>query len=421
MPRWVEARARLEPKQAGLPARVVGVVLDVTARKQAEVELMAAKEQLEAASHAKDNFLAALSHELRTPLAPVLMTAAALREDQRLPADARDQLGMMERNIAVEARLIDDLLDLTRVARGKLPLHLQLCDAHALIEMAMEVVRDEAEAKEIRIEKKLEASQSGLMGDPARFQQVMWNVLRNSVKYTPHGGSVAVRTSNAKGEDGVQWLKIEVKDSGMGIEPEFLERIFQAFEQGSLTGDRRSGGLGLGLSIARGIVEMHGGTIHAKSAGAGQGATFVIDLPDVMEAPSGAGDEPEIATSEPKPGKPLRLLVVEDHRATRDVLKRLLTRAGHQVIATESVATALEAAESEEFDWVISDLGLPDGSGNDMMVQLQKRHGLRGIALSGYGMEKDLDHSRESGFVAHLVKPVDFNQLRNTLETLGSP
>jgi PAS domain S-box-containing protein len=420
MQRWLDARVRLETDAAGAPERIVGVVLDTTSRKQAEAELLAAKDKVEAASRAKDNFLAALSHELRTPLAPVLMTATALREDERLPADTRAQLGMMERNIAVEARLIDDLLDLTRVARGKLPLHLQLCDIHSLIRLAVEIVRDETQTKGIAVEQKLDAVQSGVIGDPARFQQVMWNLLRNAVKCTPAGGRIEIHTANTAGTESAPGLRIEVRDTGIGIEEQFLDQIFQAFEQGGQTGDHRFGGLGLGLSIARAIVDMHGGTIHAESPGLGRGATFIIELPDATEPPGiPEPSEGEGASLALVPGRPLRLLVVEDHRATREVLKRLLNRSGHYVAATESVATALAAAAVEQFDAVISDLGLPDGTGNELMMQLRERHGLRGIALSGYGMEKDTERSRESGFVAHLIKPVDFNQLRRTLDALG--
>jgi len=404
---------------------VVLVFHDMTEKHARERELFAAKERAEAASRSKDNFLAALSHELRTPLAPVLMTAAALHEDERLPQDARDQLGMMERNIAIEARLIDDLLDLTRVTRGKLPLQLQPCDAHSLIALATEIVREEAQVKGISIQRKFEAEQSGLIADPARFQQVIWNLLRNSVKFTPNGGCVGIRTLNAaRQEKEPPALRIEVSDTGIGIEPEFLDRIFQAFEQGMHGEDHQFGGLGLGLSIARAIVELHGGTIYARSPGKGRGATFIIELPRATEAPRGLNEPVQAAratsgaASSSEPHRCLRLLVVEDHRATLEVLNRLLNREGHHVVAATSVAAALEAAGREKFDAVISDLGLPDGTGTDLMAQLRELHGLRGIALSGYGMEKDTARTRQAGFVAHLVKPVDFNQLRRTLEKL---
>ena len=412
----------INPLSGAGPAMFVGVARDITDRKGAEDALLAAKEQAEAASRSKDNFLAALSHELRTPLTPVLMTAAALREDPRLPADAREQLGMMERNIALEARLIDDLLDLTRITRGKLSLRLQPCDAHSLISLAVEIVRDEAQAKGIALERSFAAPHSGLVADPARFQQVIWNLLRNAVKFTPRGGHIAIRTANAPREGGAERLQIEIRDSGVGIEPEALDRIFQAFEQAGRANDHRFGGLGLGLAIARAIVDLHGGTIRAESAGAGRGATFTIELPDAMEVPHGiesshhAGGSPGSAAT--AGAGSLRLLLVEDHGATLEVLTRLLTREGHHVVAAATVGAALAAAEKEEFDAVVSDLGLPDGTGTELMVQLRERHGLRGIALSGYGMEEDLERTRKAGFIAHLIKPVDFNQLRRALETL---
>jgi PAS domain S-box-containing protein len=406
-----------------------GVVLvfhDVTEKHAGQRELREAKERAEAASRSKDDFLAALSHELRTPLTPVLMTAAALHEDERLPADVRDQLGMMERNISIEARLIDDLLDLTRISRGKLPLQLQACDTHSLISLATEIVRNEAQVKGIAIERKFEAVRSGLMADPARFQQVMWNLLRNAVKYTPDGGRVTIRTADAAGREGGHGLRIEVSDTGIGIEQEYLERIFQAFDQGGISGEHRFGGLGLGLSIVRAIVDLHGGAIHAESEGKGHGAVFIIELPEAVEPARGLIDSPQNArepggpTTAGEGGLTLRLLIVEDHRATLDVLQRLLVREGHYVVGTGTVAAALEAAAQTNFDAVISDLGLPDGTGTELMMKLRERHGLRGIALSGYGMEEDTERTREAGFIAHLIKPVDFNQLRRTLERLAT-
>jgi CheY-like chemotaxis protein len=219
-------------------------------------------------------------------------------------------------------------------------------------------------------------------------------------------------------------LRIEVTDNGIGIEPPYLERIFQAFEQGGLGGEHRFGGLGLGLSIARAIVDLHGGAIHAESPGKGLGATFIILFPEATEPPGGMlepASHDGLSTGQTENGelhRCLRLLVVEDHRATLDVLKRLLTRDGYYVVGAGTVAAALEAARETTFDLVISDLGLPDGTGTELMARLRTDHGLRGIALSGYGMEKDTERTREAGFIAHLIKPVDFNQLRHTLDHL---
>ncbi len=401
----------------GVLLGVVIVFRDVTEQRAGDLALVAAKDLAESASRAKDGFLAALSHELRTPLTPALLTAAALREDTRLPDDAREQLGMMERNIALEARLIDDLLDLTRVEQGKLTLRPEPCDMHALIRLSAEMVLDEAREKGVTLDLELAAARSGLTADATRLQQVVWNLLRNAVKFTPRGGRVVVRTADLPGEGEFSRLRIEVADTGIGIEPEARERIFRAFEQLGSAGEHRFGGLGLGLSIARAIVNVHQGTIRAESAGPGQGSTFVVELPGAEEftpktapAPRGGGAV--------TPVRRRRILLVEDHYPTLSVLTRLLTRAGHRVTAADSVASALEEAGKGSFDIVLSDLGLPDGTGHELMMQLRDRYGLRGIALSGYGMEQDLARSREAGFVSHLVKPVDFGQLSRALEAL---
>jgi len=388
------------------------------ARARAETDLRSARDQAERASRAKDDFLASLSHELRTPLTPVLVTAAALREDERLSAEVRAQLGMMERNIALEARLIDDLLDLTTISRGRLKLRKQRCDVHSLIALALEIVQPEAAAKGIRIEPTFAAAHSGLSVDPARFQQVMWNLLRNAVKFTPPGGRIALSTREEAEPGGRIWLRIEVTDSGIGIDAALLNRIFLPFDQGALTGDHRFGGMGLGLAIARAVVDLHGGRITARSAGVNHGATFVVELPGAAAPPredETPASPPGAEMAKPAALAPLRLLLVEDHESTLQALLRLLRRDGHQVAAAATAQAARAAAAHGSFDLVISDLGLPDGSGIELMGELRKIYGLRGIALSGYGMEGDLVRSRAVGFVAHLVKPVNIGELRKAL------
>ncbi len=385
-------------------------------------EIRQAREKAERASRAKDEFLAALSHELRTPLTPVLMSAAALQQDNRLPQDVRDQLSMMERNIELEARLIDDLLDLTRIAHGKLALRTQPCDAHSLIALAIEMVRSDAQGKGQTLEIDLAAERSHVNGDPARLQQVFWNLLKNAVKFTPESGRLSVRS-----RDMADRLALEISDSGIGISADTIERIFLPFEQaGAVSADHRVPGLGLGLSIARAILDLHGGSIRAESSGLGEGATFHVELP-VTETPPGA--LPEIdgqpagrtggdSHRDRAPAAPLRLLLVEDHQSTLDVLAHLLTRAGHRVTTAVSVSGALKLAGADRFDAVISDLGLPDGTGFELMEKLHAAHGLRGIALSGYGMDEDLRRSHEAGFGAHLTKPIDFARLERALEDL---
>lgn len=385
-------------------------------------EVRQAKEQAERASRTKDEFLAALSHELRTPLTPVLMTAAVLRDDARLPLDARDQLSMMKRNIELEARLIDDLLDLTRIAQGKLMLRMEPCDAHSLIALAVEMVRSEARTKGLAVEIDLRAGRANVMADPARLQQVFWNLLKNAVKFTPESGHLSVRSRDNEGR-----LTVEIADTGVGIEPDSVDRIFLPFEQArEVQKDRRFGGLGLGLSISKAILDLHGGEINAQSPGPGQGATFRVQLP-ATDAPVTRRAE-SLAPAPDFGGKtqgvdvaatPLRVLLVEDHEATIQVIRQLLTRAGHNVTSAMTVAGAIQAAENARFDLVISDLGLPDGTGFDLMQHLRATCNLPGIALSGFGMDEDLRRSHEAGFAAHLIKPVDFARLQQAMRELA--
>jgi PAS domain S-box-containing protein len=394
----------------------VGFLRDITNRKAAEEKLRAAKEAAETALRSKDNFVAALSHELRTPLTPVLLCTAALREDERLPVDVRGQMAMMERNIALEARLIDDLLDLTRINRGKFRLRTEPCDTHSLLHHALEIVRDEARAKQIALDLDLGAERFGVTGDPARLQQVFWNLLRNAVKFTDSGGRVAIQTRDETAKDR---LVITISDTGVGFAPEAAEQIFQPFEQAGRDGDHGLGGLGLGLTIARAIVDLHGGTIQARSGGPGEGATFTVEFPDPILAPHGMLTADVNQPEDREAFTPRRILLVEDHEPTLSVLTRLLTRAGHEVIPAQSVAAARAAAENQRFDILVSDLGLPDGTGWELMTSLRTRYpNLPAVALSGYGMDEDQQRTREAGFATHLVKPVDFDQLRHALQRL---
>ena len=414
--RWYEVYAF---RVGAAEDRRVGIVFsDITARKRREEEMREAKEQAERASRTKDEFLAALSHELRTPLTPVLMTAAALRDDDRLPLDAREQLAMMKRNIELEARLIDDLLDLTRIAHGKLQLRMQPCDAHSLLALAVGMVRDEARARGLTLKIDLRAEQGNVMGDPARLQQVFWNLLKNAVKFTPEPGRVIVRSQQVKGK-----FVVEIIDSGVGIAPDAVAKIFRPFEQAfDMQNGRRFGGLGLGLSITKAILDRHGAKIVVNSRGLGQGTTFRVELPMTNTlVPMSAGKISKahaniLETHNGEfPQTPLRVLLVEDHEATIQVLRRLLARAGHNVTSTMTVAGAKQAAQNDRFDVVISDLGLPDGTGFQLMQDLRNAYHLRGIALSGYGMDEDVQRARDAGFAAHLIKPVDFEQLQQTV------
>ncbi len=416
--RWFLSRANPIRNADGTVERWFGTNTDVTDQRELSDALIRAKEHAEEASRAKDNFMAALSHELRTPLTPALMMAAALRHDPRIPEDMRADLMSIERNIGLESRLIDDLLDLTRIARDKLPMRSEQCELHLIIGHAIEIVRDEAHTKRIAMERELKARHSGFLGDPARLQQVFWNLLKNAVKFTPTGGRIIIRTRNRD-----DTLVVEVCDSGIGFAPDAAERLFRPFEQADRQHSHRFGGLGLGLAIARAVVNYHGGFIFASSDGPNRGAMFTVELPGAFEPPAGLTHEHTNGQDGPLPvSRPLRILLVEDHEPTLSVLSRLLIKSGHTVLTASTVAGAMATAASHSFDALVSDLGLPDGTGQQLMTQLRVEHpDLPGIALSGYGMEEDQQRSREAGFSRHLVKPVEFEQLAAALAQLEMP
>jgi PAS domain S-box-containing protein len=366
----------------------------------------------EAASRAKDRFLAALSHELRTPLTPVLMRVAALAATPELPGKLRDDLRMIQRNVELEAKLIDDLLDLTRITRGKLALHFEVVDVHEVLQHVAEICGEEAESKRIAIDLHAAAPEQHVWADPGRLRQVFWNLVKNAVKFTSAGGRITVRTSSP--EPGK--IQVQVIDPGIGIEPEVLPRLFNAFEQGDPTVMRSFGGLGLGLAISKALVDQHSGLLSGVSAGRGQGATFTVTLATV--APS---IPDEVAVAPEGGSRGLRLLLVEDHEPTLEVMAALLEIAGHEVSSATDLRSARALAASREFDLVVSDLGLPDGTGFDLMSGLRDQYGLKGIAVSGYGMEEDLRRSREAGFLEHLVKPVDVEKLKAALARASVP
>jgi two-component system, chemotaxis family, CheB/CheR fusion protein len=391
---------------------------DITTRRNAERELKRAWAAAQAVNEAKDRFLATLSHELRTPLTPVLAVLSNLEAGERLPTDLLGEMTMMRRNIELEARLIDDLLDLTRISRGKLELQHQEVDPRQVLEHAIQTsCGEEIAAGRLKVVTDLEAGHR-LWADGPRLTQVFWNLLNNAVKFTPEGGAIFVRSwSDAPG-----WLTVEVSDTGVGIDPEFLSRIFDAFEQGEPGTTRRFVGLGLGLAISKTIAELHGGALAAHSEGLGRGATFQVRLPltPVPLAASGAaGDAPLPAA---RSAQALRILLVEDHADTAAAMADLLRDLGHEVTVAGSVSGALAAAdeiqrrEGGRIDIVLSDLGLPDASGLDLMRELAQRYGLKGIALSGYGMEEDLRRSLEAGFEKHLTKPINFQALQAVLQ-----
>jgi signal transduction histidine kinase len=400
-------------------ADLVALTMEANERWNA---LHRAKQAAEDANRAKDRVLATLSHELRTPLTPVLAVLSRLEADPGVPAPVREALAMVRRNAELEARLIDDLLDHTCIVRGKLELHREPADLRQVIEHAIEIsFAQDIEAGRIRLEVGLAPASHRVYGDPPRLSQVFWNLFKNAVKFTPPGGMITVRSRREEVAGGR--LVVEISDTGIGIEPEALPRIFDAFEQADRGITRRFGGLGLGLAVSRAILEAHGGSLTASSAGTGHGATFTVCLPVGEPVSAPAEEDPAAMTAfdrSDRSDQPLHLLLVEDHPDTAGAIAELLRLLGHQVTVAGSVAEALTAADAGRFDLMISDLGLPDGSGLDLMRELAAHFGLRGIALSGYGMDEDLRNSREAGFAAHLTKPVSLPALQAAIRRIQS-
>ncbi len=415
--RWLDTVVTLSPiRDDG--GRVVGIsrmIRDVTERRRHARDLEEARRAAEEASAAKDRFLATLSHELRTPLTPVMASVQRLEQRPDLGPGMAESLAMIRRNVELEARLIDDLLDLTRIVRGKIEIERTPLDLHLVLATVTQNARSEFFARGVRLSSELNASAHFCLGDGARLQQVFWNLLKNSAKFTPAGGSVVVRSENPA--DGR--IRIAVEDSGRGIRPDLLPRLFEAFEQGDVTAVRRGGGLGLGLAIARTLVQLHGGVITAESGGEGRGAVFSVELATTSARPRIAlppAQDPERAASRNR----MSILVVEDDLDTADALGRLLEESGFDVRTADSIAAARAAFSQRPSDILVTDVGLPDGSGLDLLGVLRPiQPALHAIVLSGYGMEEDLNRSRSLGFIDHFVKPINPSRLIAALDALA--
>ncbi|MBC5783592.1 response regulator [Ramlibacter sp. USB13] len=382
------------------------LVHDATERYLAAEALRAAKEEADRANQSKDRFLAVLSHELRTPLAPITTAVHVLEKVAQVDMRHRELLPMIRRNVALEARLIDDLLDLTAISAGKVHLQRERVDMHQLTQAVVAMVQETLKDKEIRLDLQLEAANPWVDADQARMQQVLWNIIRNASKFTPRGGRIVVRTRDVDGR-----FTLDCTDTGIGISPEALPRIFRPFEQADAEVSKRYGGLGLGLAIAQGLMAQHGGQIVASSDGRGNGSTFSIGMHCAGSLPQpDAAPRPESA---PVDGGRKRVLLVEDNEDAAVALAMCLEEYGYVVHHVATCADALRTARSQAFDAVLTDLGLPDGSGIDVGRALAKD--LPVVALSGYGREQDRQRSAEAGFAAHLVKPADPAEVHATL------
>jgi CheY-like chemotaxis protein len=401
----------------------VSSFFDITERKTAEEDrqvLLAraerARQAAEFASRAKDEFLAIVSHELRNPLNAILGWTRLLRTGTFSAERAARALETIERNAVSQAQLVEDLLDVSRVISGKLPLDVKTVSLARVVEAAVDSARPAIEAKGLRLSLVLDTD-SVLSGDPGRLQQIVWNLLTNATKFTPRGGAIHVVLRRDDSH-----LELTVTDSGQGIAPDFLGQIFDRFKQADSSTTRQHGGLGLGLAIARNLVEMHGGTIEARSGGIGQGATFIVRVPlaavrraSVPQVPHRATESP-VTFHRPPELDGLRILVVDDEPDAREVVMAVLAECGAVVRTAPSAALALSAVEAEAPDVLLCDIGMPLEDGYSLIARVRALPAAQGgqtpaACLTGYTTADDRRRALQAGFNMHLAKPIEPTEL----------
>jgi signal transduction histidine kinase/CheY-like chemotaxis protein len=382
--------------------------IDIDDRRRLEAEVRSRSDELERVNKIKDEFLAVLSHELRTPLTAMLGWTRLLRGGHLDPKQTTHAVDVIERNVVWQGRLIEDLLDVSRIVVGKMRLDLRPMSLRAVAEAAVDTLRPAANAKGVRLESALGSDPGVVVGDSVRLQQTLGNLLTNALKFTPAGGRIEVRLGRVD-----TGLKLEVQDTGQGIAPELLSRLFERFRQAEVSLTRSQGGLGLGLAIAKHLVEQHSGSIRAESPGVGKGATFVVSLP---AAPTGteiapADQEPQRVSAYPSLAG-IRVLVVEDHDDAREFIAVALERCDAAVTTATSVESALAAFERVSPDVVVSDLGLPGEDGYALIRRLrelppERRGRIRTMALTAYARLEDRDAALAAGYDRYLAKPID--------------
>ncbi|HET9531788.1 MAG TPA: response regulator [Blastocatellia bacterium] len=399
-----QARANLEQLNRELEQRVE----DRTA------QLRRLNEELANANREKDVFLATLSHELRTPLTPILGWARLLRSgkaDQSLMSQGLDAI---ERNAKLQTRLIDDLLDVSRIVMGKLSFDKEPTDLRSVVEAAVETVRDKAKARDIELKVAVPGEPVIVQGAPVRLQQIVWNFLSNAIKFTPKGGAVSIEVIRSREE-----ARVAVSDTGAGIAPDFLPHVFEAFRQADESLTRRHGGLGLGLAIVKRLAELHGGRVCAESEGLGKGTRFTCILPCVAGANVGYEKEAGLTVY----SMLQRVLIVEDSVDTLEMMRALFEAMGCSVMTADSVEAALALAAAQPPSVIISDIGMPNADGYELLARLRLLPGLQkvpAIAVSGYAAEEDTARAIAAGFSAHLAKPVDIDKLLTLIQSLAS-
>ena len=414
-------------------------VFDATDRRQYEQEILLArrqaeqaadaeriaKEQAEAAGRVKDDFLAMVSHELRTPLNAIVGWTQILQNEPDTTAEQREALDIIARNARVQSELIGDLLDMSRIMAGKMRLNVQQIHLHEVIDAAIDTVKPTADARAIRLQKVLDPTVI-VSGDPGRLQQVFWNLLTNALKFTPKGGFVRLVMQRVNSH-----VEVSVTDSGQGMHRSFLAHVFEQFRQADSSEAQHTNGLGLGLSIVRNLVEMHGGSIQALSDGIGKGSTFLINLPLTVVHPAHAELErvhPHAALA-PGPSEPARqllcgvkVLVVDDEADARALVQRVLEGTGASVRTAASAAEALEVIKAEPLDVLVSDIGMPVEVGYALIRKIRMlgtAGRIRAVALTAYARSEDRTTALLSGYQMHLAKPVDARELVVTVKALA--
>jgi signal transduction histidine kinase/ActR/RegA family two-component response regulator len=384
--------------------------------EQTNQGLNAARAEAERAANAKDDFLATLSHELRTPLTPILGWVRMLQEGSLDEREIAQALSVIERSVKAQTELINDLLDISRIVSGKLLLNIGQVKIRSIMEYVIEDVRSAANAKKINIETAYGFVEQSVKGDRSRLQQVLWNLMTNAVKFTPHGGNIEIRLQRIG-----SYVEIQVRDDGMGIKPEFLPHIFERFSQADSSSTRDYGGLGIGLSLVHSIVELHGGTVRADSEGLGMGTVFTLTLPahdatEQIKAPILS----RIATrAKNRDLSDLRILIVDDDMDAQDFLSVALRHVGATVFLASSVKEALESVVNFPPDVIVSDLAMPEKDGFDLMREVKAHWAIIPvIALSAFARDEDSDRCRNAGFRMHLTKPIDPYELIDAVETV---
>jgi hydrogenase large subunit len=428
----VSASCDLVRDQRGKIIGLLLVMRDVTERAQAEAERaellareQAARADAERANRAKDEFLATLSHELRTPLSAILGWTRMLRTARLDEATVARALQTIERNAKLQAQLVEDLLDVSRIITGKLAIDVHVVELGSIIEAALEVVRPAAQAKGIRLDAALDPAAGLVSGDPNRLQQIVWNLLSNAIKFTPAAGRVAIRLERA----GLH-ARITVTDTGQGLNPDFLPHVFERFRQADSSSTRAHGGLGLGLAIVRQLVELHGGTVGVASPGLGKGATFGVNLPLTGVAAPAGDAGPDVADERADPGvslEGLRVLVVDDQEDARELVRLFLTTHGAEVTSAASVAEAMAALERAIPDVLVTDLAMPHEDGYALLRRVRALAHERGrpipvLAVTAFAGVEDSRRVRAAGFAAHLAKPVEPQQIARAVAlAVGRP